>query len=365
MNQHTRISAVQVKRISGQKLPGLVSLPLLIIIAVILTTIHSESSLHSSSKMFASAQSDLVQDKVNPQLISTNPTSLNQAMALKEAAGTVTREDQQIVSTDHSKNNGHAVLVGPSNQHAHNPSRMNLASNQFSHVNLDAYSQGSEPQAQIMVEDAAFGTNLESAERQLKDSAMQSAQDVDASQDAAENYDSSKDDRTGKLKDPLLERRLGLFKKGQQQSSGYGSLPYSSLGANPYYSECERCLAGTQSSSPLWPTTELPTFKQNLMQPFMNQNIPPFAHSFTPFKSKMNKFQFSKPTNFGDSYYLNQRYRMPILNRVPYRAFQPLNCVVQSPSLLGNSGTAIIGSTLSNQVPIEESKQISYANSPY
>lgn len=222
-------------------------------------------------------------------------------------------------------------------------------------------------------------------------SLMGQAMDGSESESNKENYAGQAMATTTAAKDQMLERRFGLFKKGQSNNNNNNNLFYAAAGPGtvPYYNECERCLPNlgynTQSTSSTWQLAEPTNYGQPLIHYQHHQQQPSLAshnvlpsqtyHFATPFKTKLNnKFHLLKPTALRDSYfgqnyhYLSQKYRMPVASRSPYRA-QPLNqaafnCI--QPTLMGANNlppSPIVSPALSNQLSIEEAKdpqQMSY-----
>lgn len=395
----------------------LVSLPLLMLVAASLTTIHSESFQlqkfpsflwppnHQTQMQYNNYDSPLpASSKIQTVSSVYNSFSDNSAREGKSSTNTDIDSEKHFV-LGHNNNTNHAILVQenahqqPHQQDLYLPKpqiQQNLVEKYLTKPSLETSERASQDpdqmQYQYVVSEykekpmIAEIANVENADQQSGTSKF-STSHVDEEQAALNRAGSTKFLETSKDFDDggykTLEKRFGFFKKGQQSNNNPPS--YSAVS---FYDECERCLhnigiGSTQSAS--WLPDSLPSpssslYKQHqqlssapqLVYPITNSNAQPYMHPLGPYKNKFNKFLFQKPRNFGDhnfpkSYLSNYKYKPSLPGLLAYRTHinQPLNCI-QPVNSVGIS--PFMNQGFPDHVQLDDTKiptQASYSNLVY
>lgn len=197
----------------------------------------------------------------------------------------------------------------------------------------------------------------------------------------------------------IVERRFGLFKKQQH----YGSPMSASYSANPYMTDCERCLASLSQQSadlqqldPVPAPLPVPQPQPAPLAPIMPPSQPSFSmQPFGPLKNKLfMKFPFfMKPMSFGEASYGSHGDAVPYWHQYqPQPQLPPVsrpqtsgalyirpaqaayNCIQATPPLIPASNghqdqvAQFAKTSQSKQYPQQQQQQqqqISYPNSQY
>lgn len=346
-------------RLSPQRL---VSLPLLILVAASLTTIHSESFQLQKFPSFLrppnqtqmqytnydsplSASSEIptispVSSIYNSFVSSTIPPDFSNKIA-SEAGSPSSSTDvggEKHFVLIHNNNKNHTILVQentphqqPHQQDFYMPKpqiQQNLVdkfSTEKSSLKIDerVAGEGFDQQMQHQYVAPEFNekpiiaeTNFENTDPQSRKpnfSPLFDAEQV-ATQETFNQLENLKfSDAPKDLDDSghkILEKRFGFFKKGQQGNNN--NLP--NFGAVSFYDDCERCLnnaglGSTQTASWMLDSTSPVTYRQHqqlspapqLVYPVSNYPFTqPYMQHSRLFKNKFNKYLLQKPRNIGD-----------------------------------------------------------------
>lgn len=408
-------------RCRARRSQRLLRLPLLILVAAALTTVHSESYQlqkfpsflwppNQTQMQYTNSGFPLIASskRVPPQVSSPSPELSDgiSSETTKSSTNTDIDSEQDFV-LNHNNNGNHAILVGenshqlaqlqdlylpknkiqPNTASKHSTAEFTLKSPEVSSQSFDQMQQHQYVVPDFNEKPIVAETNFENVDQQLRTSNLSS---VDGEQLVSQkvvnqlgNVKSSEnikdfDDSGHKV----LDKRFGLFKKGQASNN---NLPSYNFGAVSLYDDCERCLnnaglGSTQTASWMHDSSSS-SYRQHqhlpptphLAYPIATHNAQPHIHNLGPFKNKLNKFLLQKPRtmgdyNFGKSYLSNYKYKPSLpVGRNAYRTQlnQPLNCIQQFD--LAGFGP-FVNQGLPDSVQLDDVKispQTSYSNSLY
>lgn len=407
-------------RCRARRSQRLLRLPLLILVAAALTTIHSESYQLQKFPSFLWPPNQTQMQYTNsgfPLIASSKRVSPQVSSPSTEFSGEISSEttrsstnadidSEQDFVLNHNNNGNHAILAGenthqlaqlqdfylPKNKIQQNtPSKHPTAKSTLRSPEVSSQGFDQMQQHQYVVPDfnekpITAETNFENADQQLRTSNLSSVDGEQLiSQKVVNQLGNAKSPENIKDSDDsghkVLDKRFGLLKKGQPSNNNLAS---HNFGAVSLYDDCERCLnnaglGSTQTASWMHDSSsssyrqhqQLP-LTPHLAYPIGTHNAQPYIHNLGPFKNKFNKFLLQKPRtmgdyNFGKSYLSNYKHKPSSPGRNAYRTQQnqPLNCIQQ----FDFAGLGpFMNQGLPDHVQLDDTKispQTSYSNSLY